>query len=480
MEINDICEKIREMDISQIVQMRIPLTQNGSSYFGICPFHNDTSLGSFVVTPSKGIFKCFSCGTGGDAIKFIALYDNINYYEAAVRIAISIKLISKSEGEKLLSRKISKQEIYSLEKIYSDIDKEKNVKKLDINKINYIYHYFKMGNSLLKDGSKKLSDEHYNYLRNRGISDEDIQKSEYFTMPSMKIMPTLEGIAKIINLNFTNVPGFYYNKTKNRVEFTEHKGIGIPIRNAIGKIVGIQIRRDEVAKGKQRYVWFSSSFADTKDNLSGGSSPGAPLDVVTPEKIEVYQEVSDYQCSNTLFITEGHFKASKLAEKYNAVSISVQGVGNYNGIHETIKDISERYKHRITNIYIAYDADMVFNIQVFKHAMKMYTTLKKIFPKFKYSFIIWDIEYGKGIDDVIFAGNNKYIHRVIADDFLTFYWDFIKNMLLEEKLVTPKIIEDFNIYSIFETKSKINNLLKNVSDDKMEKYYRKHILEKIK
>lgn len=327
MNINEICERIREMDISQIVQMRIPLTRNGNSYFAICPFHNDTSLGSFVVTPSKGIFKCFSCGAGGDAIKFIALYDNINYYEAAVRIAISIKLITKSEGEKLLNHKISKQEIYSLEKLYSDLDKEKGKKQLDIEKMNYIYHYFKLGNSLLGKDKKRLSDEHYEYLKGRGISDEEIDKCQYFTMPSYEIMSVMKQIAKIGNTTFANIPGFYYNKTKDRVEFQLQSGIGIPIKNTIGKIVGIQVRRDTVQEGRSRYSWFTSSFADKTDNLQGGTSPGAPLDVVLPEKVESYVDVSDYKCANAMFITEGHFKASKLSSQYNCVAISVQGLG---------------------------------------------------------------------------------------------------------------------------------------------------------
>lgn len=479
MEINEICERIRQMDISQIVQLRIPLSQNGSSYFGICPFHNDTSLGSFVVTPSKGIFKCFSCGTGGDAIKFISLYDNISYYEAAIRIAVSVGLIPKSEGEKFLNKKISKQEIYELEKLYTNVDKTKK-KKLDIDKINYMYHYFKLGRSLLNKNNNRLTNEHLLYLHNRGISDEEIEKSEYFSMPSMDIMPIMNQIANITKQNFTGVPGFFFNKSKNRVEFQEHKGIGIPIKNAMGKIVGIQVRRDYVSKGKQRYVWFSSSFADSDDNLQGGSSPGSPLDVVLPEKIEYYQETSDYPCSKTVFITEGHFKAAKLSEKYNSVAISVQGVGNYSGIHTTLEDVNNRYKNRIKNVYIAFDADMVFNIQVFKHAMKMYTFLKKLFKnKYNFSFVVWDVKYGKGIDDVIDAGNSNHLKKINADKFINLYLSYIKKMLIEENIVPSDSLKSTSIENLFETNSKINNLLKNISDKTMEKYYQKYVLSQL-
>ena len=69
------------MDIYEVVSDFVQLKKAGSSYKALSPFTEEKTP-SFVVTPSRGIFKCFSTGIGGDAIKFLMEIDGLNYVEA--------------------------------------------------------------------------------------------------------------------------------------------------------------------------------------------------------------------------------------------------------------------------------------------------------------------------------------------------------------------------------------------------------------
>ncbi|MBP5709478.1 MAG: DNA primase [Bacteroidales bacterium] len=67
--------------IEEVVGDFIPLKRKGKSYVGICPFHNDKSP-SLTVTPHLGIYKCFACGAGGYAVKFVMEYEKMSYADA--------------------------------------------------------------------------------------------------------------------------------------------------------------------------------------------------------------------------------------------------------------------------------------------------------------------------------------------------------------------------------------------------------------
>ncbi|MDR1792623.1 MAG: DNA primase [Bacteroidales bacterium] len=72
--------------IEEVIGDFVQLRRNGAAYKGLCPFHNEKTP-SFIVTPAKGIFKCFGCGAGGDAVAFIKKHENINYGEALLYLA---------------------------------------------------------------------------------------------------------------------------------------------------------------------------------------------------------------------------------------------------------------------------------------------------------------------------------------------------------------------------------------------------------
>jgi DNA primase len=75
------------VDLVDLVKAKgIALKKNGQSYFGLCPFHHDTNP-SLSVNPSKNLWQCFGCGKGGDVIRFIELFDQVDFKEAVKRLS---------------------------------------------------------------------------------------------------------------------------------------------------------------------------------------------------------------------------------------------------------------------------------------------------------------------------------------------------------------------------------------------------------
>jgi len=78
----DFLEKVRaSLDIREIVAGYLPLKKVGGRYRGLCPFHTEKTP-SFHVDAGKQLFYCFGCGTGGDAFKFLMLYEKVDFPEA--------------------------------------------------------------------------------------------------------------------------------------------------------------------------------------------------------------------------------------------------------------------------------------------------------------------------------------------------------------------------------------------------------------
>src|SRR6056297_1800361 len=72
---------IETAEITDVIQDFVNLKKRGTNYLGLCPFHNEKTP-SFTVSPSKGIFKCFGCGKGGNVINFIMEHEHLSYPEA--------------------------------------------------------------------------------------------------------------------------------------------------------------------------------------------------------------------------------------------------------------------------------------------------------------------------------------------------------------------------------------------------------------
>lgn len=77
---------LEAVDIVDVIGGFVALKRKGREFAGLCPFHNDHSP-SMLVSPAKQIFKCFSCGAGGDVISFVQMHRRIEFREALIFLA---------------------------------------------------------------------------------------------------------------------------------------------------------------------------------------------------------------------------------------------------------------------------------------------------------------------------------------------------------------------------------------------------------
>lgn len=91
---NDVQNVLDATDLVRLIGEHVTLKPSGREYKGLCPFHDDSNPSMFVV-PHKGIFHCFACGTGGDALRFVQLHQHVEFGEAlrylADRAGIELK-----------------------------------------------------------------------------------------------------------------------------------------------------------------------------------------------------------------------------------------------------------------------------------------------------------------------------------------------------------------------------------------------------
>ena len=179
---DEIIEEVRSRnDIVDVISSYVKLQKKGSSYFGLCPFHNEKSP-SFSVSRGKQMYYCFGCGAGGNVFTFLMEYENYTFQEA-------LKYLADKAGVELPQTEYSAQakERADLKAIL-----------LEINKIAAQYFYVQLKSSKGEAGlsylkrrelsddtikafglgySNKYSDDLYRYLKERGYKDEMIAKA---------------------------------------------------------------------------------------------------------------------------------------------------------------------------------------------------------------------------------------------------------------------------------------------------------------
>ncbi len=84
---DELIEEVRSAnDIVDVISGYVRLQKKGSTYFGLCPFHNEKTP-SFSVSQGKQMYYCFGCGAGGNAITFLMQYENATFPEALETLA---------------------------------------------------------------------------------------------------------------------------------------------------------------------------------------------------------------------------------------------------------------------------------------------------------------------------------------------------------------------------------------------------------
>ena len=145
---DEVIEEVRSHNnIVDIIGGYVRLQKKGSSYFGLCPFHNEKSP-SFSVSPNKQMYYCFGCGAGGNVFTFIMEYENQTFPEA-------VKILADRAGIALPEAELTEEQ-----------KRERNKRQLllEINKTAANYFYY-----LLNGDQGQQARE---YLENRRMSKE--------------------------------------------------------------------------------------------------------------------------------------------------------------------------------------------------------------------------------------------------------------------------------------------------------------------
>ena len=108
-------------DIVEVINDYVTLKRKGVNYQACCPFHNEKTP-SFVVSPSKGLYKCFGCGKGGNAVSFVMEHENITYPEALKIVAkkYNIEIQEREESEEDKLRNNNRESMFMLNSWVSD------------------------------------------------------------------------------------------------------------------------------------------------------------------------------------------------------------------------------------------------------------------------------------------------------------------------------------------------------------------------
>ena len=149
---DDLIEEIRmKNDIVDVISGYVKLQRKGSSYFGLCPFHNEKSP-SFSVSPGKQMYYCFGCGAGGNVFTFLMEYENFTFPEA-------LEMLADRAGVELPKMEYSKEA-----KEQADLKSA----LLEINKEAAKFYYYQL--------RQKTGEQGMAYLKGRELSDETINK----------------------------------------------------------------------------------------------------------------------------------------------------------------------------------------------------------------------------------------------------------------------------------------------------------------
>ena len=305
--------------IEDVVGDYVSLKKRGANLIGLCPFH-DEKTGSFTVSPSKGIFKCFGCGKAGHSVGFIMEIEQCSYVDAIRQLAKKYHI------------EIEERELTSEEKQKQD-DRES---MFIINEFANKWFHDQLWNT--PEGTAVAM----SYLRQRGLREDIIRKFQIGYSPEKAALWDVakkKGFQEKYLLNDSqNAPyigtgvcgksenGRLYDRFRGRVMF--------PFLSISGKVVGfsgrLMVKNDKVGK----YVNSPTSLIYEKHN----------------ELFGLYQAKQAISKNNSCYLVEGQMDVIQLVQS------GIENVVASGGTALTINQI--RLIHRFTeNIVLLYDGD---------------------------------------------------------------------------------------------------------------------------
>lgn len=400
--LDEIITQIKDrLDIVDVVSQQVILKKNGSHYWGLCPFHKEKTP-SFSVNPSMGIYKCFGCGAGGDAITFIMKTQNKEFMDVVREYAEKFGLEMPNSYHKSESKEIKEEMIRACAKAAEFY----NLRLLMDKEPETLYVL--------------------DYLKNRGITKEIIEKYHLGIAPKAYAMfykkfrhDFSEEVMEKAGLIIKTREGEYIDRFRNRAI--------IPIQNEFGDYVAFGARaveKDQMPK----YLNSSDSLIYNKSKLLYG----------------LYTAKDAIKKDDSVILMEGYFDV--ISAQAHGIENAVASCGTAL-TSDHIKLLSRYTPSR--RIYLSFDTDLAGqkatnrNAELIKDAFKGLGNIKQFDESYistsndKYSCEIRVICPPEGKDP------DEFIRSVGADSYKEYMKhaplliDFQLNNILKEKPKTP-------------------------------------------
>lgn len=302
---------IDSADIYEVVSDYVALKKRGVNYVGCCPFHNEKT-GSFTVSPSKGIFKCFGCGKGGDVVHFVMEHDQVNYYDALRKLAerYHIKIEERELSAKELQQRSERDGMLTL---------------------NAFAQKFFAQQLLHSDEGRSVG---LSYLQARGMDIDTIERFGLGYNPGGWDKLTQAALANGYKKDFLLKTGLSTETQKGTLVDRFHDRVMFPIKDSSGKVIAFGGRIMTADKKAAKYQNSpESDIYHKKMTLYG-------IDLARAEAVR----------ADKCYLVEGYF---------DVISMYMKGIKNVvasSGTALTVEQI--HLLRRITpNITVMYDGD---------------------------------------------------------------------------------------------------------------------------
>ena len=236
-------------NIVDVISEYVSLRKAGTSYKGLCPFHDDRTP-SFSVSPAKGVYKCFSCGEAGNVVNFIMKHDQMTYPEA-------LKVLAKKYGIEVKERELTTEE--------KQLENERESMFL-VNEWAAKYFQNILHNHV--DG-KAIG---LQYFRNRGFRDDIIEKFQLgFCLPGKQEFANA-ALNAGYKAEFLVKTGLCFERENGELADRFNGRVIFPWLNVSGKVIAFGGRLlDSRTKGiSQKYVNSPGSEIYQKDHALYG------------------------------------------------------------------------------------------------------------------------------------------------------------------------------------------------------------------
>ena len=296
--------------IEEVIGDFVELKKRGVNYLGRCPFHNEKTP-SFTVSPTKGIYKCFGCGKGGNVVNFIMEIEHYNYPEALKYIAnkYSIEVVENELTFEQKDKKNKKDNQYLI------TDFAKNIFKKNLN-------------------SKEGQNIALRYFKERGVSERMIEKFELgYAMSNSNFLTTI-ALKNNFNPQLLVYSGLSLgNENNNKIIDRFKDRIIFPIHSFTGRVLGFGGRALKKS-AKAKYLNSPETLIYHKSKVLYG----------------LFQAKTDIKREDECYIVEGYTDVISLFEK------GIKNVVSASGTALSVEQL--RLISRITeNITLIFDSD---------------------------------------------------------------------------------------------------------------------------